>query len=143
MSAPAGFSGYLWNNSAMTQTIDVYVSGTYTCTVTDNNGCEGSDDAKAKIWPVGVEDIVAQEGFAVYPNPASSQITVMSSTDVGPITRIEMVDINGILVMSYVPVDTKLNQVLSLPDHIPSGNYIIKGITDSDILEAVLTVVTE
>jgi hypothetical protein len=76
MHAPNGYAAYLWNNGQTTQDIDVYVAGTYTCTVTDSNGCEGEDDAKARIWPTSIEDIVKEKGFAVYPNPTDGQFSI-------------------------------------------------------------------
>ncbi|SDB96430.1 T9SS type A sorting domain-containing protein [Williamwhitmania taraxaci] len=43
LDAGSGFSQYLWNTGATTQTITVSVSGTYTVTVTSDKGCQGSD----------------------------------------------------------------------------------------------------
>ena len=42
LTAPAGFSGYLWSNGATTQTITVTASGSYTVSVADGNGCTGT-----------------------------------------------------------------------------------------------------
>jgi len=42
LTAPAGFSGYLWSNGATTQTITVTESGSYTVSVSDGNGCTGT-----------------------------------------------------------------------------------------------------
>jgi hypothetical protein len=42
LTAPAGFSGYLWSNGATTQTITVTESGSYTVSVADGNGCTGT-----------------------------------------------------------------------------------------------------
>lgn len=36
--------GYLWSTGETTQSIVVYFSGTYSVTVTDSNGCEGTSD---------------------------------------------------------------------------------------------------
>jgi hypothetical protein len=38
-------NGYLWSNSATTQSITVTSSGTYSVTVTDANGCQGTSNA--------------------------------------------------------------------------------------------------
>ncbi len=43
LDAGSGYNNYEWNNSATTQTINVSQAGTYSVTVTDNNGCTGSD----------------------------------------------------------------------------------------------------
>lgn len=42
LTAPAGFNAYLWSNGATTQTIKVTESGSYTVSVSDNNGCTGT-----------------------------------------------------------------------------------------------------
>lgn len=42
LTAPAGFSNYLWSTGATTQSITVTTSGVYTVTVADNNGCTGT-----------------------------------------------------------------------------------------------------
>ena len=47
-------STYLWNTSAATQTIAVSSTGTYTVTVTDINGCTGTDVINVTIYPLPV-----------------------------------------------------------------------------------------
>ncbi len=47
----AGFTNYLWNNGASTQTIIANNSATYTVTVTDANGCKANDVIVATINP--------------------------------------------------------------------------------------------
>ena len=39
-----GFTSYIWSNGMTTQTINVTISGFYSVTVTDNNGCTNSDE---------------------------------------------------------------------------------------------------
>ncbi|MCK4658074.1 MAG: SUMF1/EgtB/PvdO family nonheme iron enzyme [Phycisphaerae bacterium] len=39
-----GYAGYLWSTGATTPIIEVTVSGNYSVTVTDANGCQGTDD---------------------------------------------------------------------------------------------------
>ncbi len=43
LDAGAGYTDYAWNPSGTTQTITVNTAGTYTVTVTDANGCTGTD----------------------------------------------------------------------------------------------------
>jgi hypothetical protein len=42
-SAGGPYSGYLWNTGALTPTVVVAAAATYTVTVTDANGCTGTD----------------------------------------------------------------------------------------------------
>jgi gliding motility-associated-like protein len=43
LDAGAGYSSYLWNNGALTQSITTSFGGYYKVTVTNNSGCIGSD----------------------------------------------------------------------------------------------------
>lgn len=43
LSAPTGFASYLWSNNSTASQILISSLGTYGVTVTDANGCEGSD----------------------------------------------------------------------------------------------------
>jgi hypothetical protein len=43
LSAAYGFSSYHWNSGQTTDTIHVFLNGTYTLTVTNPEGCEGND----------------------------------------------------------------------------------------------------
>ncbi|MEI6407745.1 MAG: gliding motility-associated C-terminal domain-containing protein [Bacteroidota bacterium] len=49
MDAGAGFSSYLWNTNANTPGITVTTSGNYTVTVTNTQGCTGTDSYAASI----------------------------------------------------------------------------------------------
>jgi|GEM_PF-903960 len=42
LSAPTGFSDYLWSNGETTQDITVNTSGTFTCIITSTNGCQSA-----------------------------------------------------------------------------------------------------
>jgi gliding motility-associated-like protein len=41
IDAGAGYTGYVWNDASISQTLEVFAPGTYTVTVTDANGCNG------------------------------------------------------------------------------------------------------
>jgi hypothetical protein len=44
IDAGSGYTSYNWSNGAQTQTTTVTTGGTYTVTITNNDGCEASDD---------------------------------------------------------------------------------------------------
>ncbi len=51
LDAGLGFSTYLWSDGSTSQTITVSTAGTYTVTVTNGNGCSGTDMAAVTANP--------------------------------------------------------------------------------------------
>lgn len=75
VQAPAGFANYSWNNGSPNSSLPSVGAGTYSVTVTSNDGCKGADS------------IVIREKVA--PNPL---ITGDSILCVGESTRLSVVD---------------------------------------------------
>lgn len=79
-------STYVWSNSATTQTISVSTSGTYSVTVTDVNGCTGTDVINVNINTAPVVNLgadVTQCGGSVLldgQNPGSTYLWSTSAT---------------------------------------------------------------
>ena len=46
------FSAYAWSTQAITQTVQIATAGVYSVTVTDSNGCQGSDEFNLGIYPL-------------------------------------------------------------------------------------------
>lgn len=63
---------YSWNNGTTGNVNNGIPNGTYTCTVTDANGC--SVEVKVDVGVSGIETIKNIERIGLYPNPAHSQI---------------------------------------------------------------------
>lgn len=126
MDAGSGYLAYFWNTNETTQTIQVAVPGTYTCTVTDANGCMGSDDKKAKIWANGIEDLASINGVAVYPNPAVDRLNVEVALNAfGGTVDLSLLDAEGKLVWSEKNVSKSSVQVDV--STLPAGEYILTG----------------
>jgi len=80
LSAGSGFSSYSWSNSAGTIATTVNITGTYSVTVTNAQGCTGTDDFFATIPSPPVvsitgnntfcggssADLSATDGFSIY-----------------------------------------------------------------------------
>ncbi len=49
LDAGVGFSSYVWSSGETIQLVSVASSGSYSCTVTDANGCQGSDDVYVDV----------------------------------------------------------------------------------------------
>ncbi|GAB4382600.1 MAG: hypothetical protein Kow0075_14490 [Salibacteraceae bacterium] len=123
LDAGSGYIAYFWNTGATTQTIQVAVPGTYSCTVTDKNGCKGSDDAKAKIWPTGVEDIVQEHGLAIYPNPVVSGLLTITWNEsrIAP-EAFQVTDVAGRVLLRDKVSGVKNTLQIDLGD-LPPGQY--------------------
>ncbi len=52
LSVAGTYNSYLWTTAATTQSITVNASGTYGVTVTDNNGCHGSNSVVVTVHPL-------------------------------------------------------------------------------------------
>lgn len=89
------FASYLWNTGATTQTITVNTTGDYSVTVTDANGCTGSDTISvtystgiANAWP---------DTWQVYPNPVQDQFFLQTDQ---PIDQLQVINTVGQIVYS-------------------------------------------
>jgi trimeric autotransporter adhesin len=72
ISVGNGFASYLWNTGAVTSSINVTASGTYTATVTNGNGCTGSTNVAIVVNPLPAPNI---SGTFAFCQGASSIIT--------------------------------------------------------------------
>jgi hypothetical protein len=52
LNAGEGYTAYLWNDGSTGKNLIVTTNGTYTVTVTDGNGCEGSDGIQVEFHEV-------------------------------------------------------------------------------------------
>ncbi|MEQ9187955.1 MAG: T9SS type A sorting domain-containing protein, partial [Cryomorphaceae bacterium] len=140
LNAGSGYLSYFWNTGKTTQFLDVFSSGTFTCTVTDLNGCKGSDDAKAKIWPTSVEDIVREDGVAIYPNPIQSHFTLRFANSEGMPNKIEMIDIGGRSVAAFPLSRSGHEHTIQLPEGVSSGSYILRMVLNGEMKEVPIVV---
>lgn len=120
------YNGYFWNTNASTQTITVVVNGTYTVTVTDANGCEGSDAVNVILWPLGVTGVEGEAAFALYPVPAR-EVLVLTTPDVRD-PRLQLTVTNALgqpVLSSTLTGGGAINEQLKV-SHLPRGLYFIQ-----------------
>lgn len=117
-------SAYLWNTGATSQTITIDTSGTYSVTVTNSNGCSGTDTIVISIAPLGINEVGAVANtFAIHPNPTHDLVNI-------GITDLKLLHTNAILIDAYgrvvrsITIEHK-SQPLSLAGLAP-GIYILK-----------------
>lgn len=72
--------------------------GSYTINVEDANGHTASEEFTVN-WTSGTEEVVTD--FSVYPNPANSQLTVHSDSEIPALIRIS--DLSGQIVLENKP----------------------------------------
>ncbi|MEI6409432.1 MAG: T9SS type A sorting domain-containing protein [Bacteroidota bacterium] len=104
---------YLWNNGGTSATIDGLVTGTYICTVTDQNGCTATGTVFVGIM-VGTDESSLVKTLRLSPNPtAGLEMLTLSLPSTGTVS-ISVFDPTGRLVWekpafemmeSVVPID--------------------------------------
>ncbi|MEY2923503.1 MAG: hypothetical protein RLZZ337_43 [Bacteroidota bacterium] len=99
LSAGAGYVKYQWSNNQTSQTINVTQSGTYSVTVTDANGCTGSDTIVVNV-SASVQYVNGAK-YTLYPNPAYALLNVETDGNmVGSVLR--LLDAKGAVVYEKV-----------------------------------------
>ncbi|MFK7904576.1 MAG: T9SS type A sorting domain-containing protein [Chitinophagales bacterium] len=94
----AGNTGatFLWSTGETTQTINVSSTGTYTVTVTNQEGCSTSDSILIEEEvEVGIGDIEGLEAWNMYPNPFHNQLTLNLELNKNTNLEIQVLDISG------------------------------------------------
>lgn len=71
-----GTLAYLWSNGATTANITNLIAGSYTCVITDDNGCTKSFGPFTVEDVSGIDETKYVQNFSVYPNPATNLINL-------------------------------------------------------------------
>ncbi len=90
---------YDWSNGDSSEDLNNITSGTYTVTVTDENGCITS--AAYDVSFVNSISTLSADELKLYPNPASQMITIEATEN---ISSVEIVSVTGQLVYSGNPI---------------------------------------
>jgi hypothetical protein len=123
-----GFGNYTyqWSNGFETEDIADLLAGTYTFTVTDENSCEVALEIVVDL-EVGLTESDLHDSFVVYPNPATSHISVVFHQD---ITGLEISNETG-----QVVYESKDHEKMRMIDCSlwSKGIYYIRVISDEDV----------
>ena len=135
LSTSAPFSTYQWSSGgtaiggATNATYTFSLTGYYTVTVTNANGCTGTSGATTVN--VGVKNINAVgSGIRVYPNPTRGEIYITSP---GVISAVSISNIVGQNVFSAQYAD---NSVVVNIDQLPDGIYFVR-VNNADVYKIV------
>ena len=82
LDAGSGYSAYLWNTTATTQTINVSTTGTYSVVVTDAHSCQGSDSIYVNVI-TGLNAISGNISLIIYPNPSNGKFEIRADNPGG------------------------------------------------------------
>ncbi len=132
LDAGAGFAAYTWNTGASTQTVFATNANTnYTITVTDLNGCTGTDDIEVSFYaPVPVPTI-SQVGNTLFSSSATGNQWYQVPGGLIPGATANTYDppADG----TYFVIVTDSNGCASLPS--PDFIFVIDGISQIDALQ--------
>lgn len=121
---------YLWNTTPVQLTASAInlAPGTYSVTVTDDNGCEMSDSTTI---PVGIEDIGANTFISIYPNPAMDELFI--NADIEKNASFLVYNILGEQVLN-VNIENKLN-IINTED-LANGMYVYQIVSSKGTIQA-------
>ena len=129
LDAGAGYSSYQWSSGGGMQTLGVSVAGVYTVTVSDANGCTGTDVAIVNAG-LGSVNITGDNAFC---NGESAELTASAGFDnyewsTGESTQLITVSTSGMYSVSAtdaagcVYADTVVIDVFTLPNASITGS---------------------
>lgn len=125
LNAGAGYVAYLWNSTSSTQTIVISSQGIYTVTVTNANGCTGSDS----IEVTGPRAIISGSNSAC--NGNSSDLTIQF-TGSAPYSYSYSDGSN-----TYGPYSTNSNPEIITVNPVVTTNYFLVSYSDAFCIGAV------
>ncbi|MFA5819915.1 MAG: SBBP repeat-containing protein [Bacteroidales bacterium] len=124
-------SSYQWNlngnpiNGATGQMYAPLVSGVYSVTVANANGCSATSDT-ISVVVTGLSDLSDNKNIYIYPNPATDNLTIEAPQK----STIEILDIQGQLIKTFAINGNKTSINVSA---FPSGMYFVKAKTEKGV----------
>ena len=118
---------FLWSNGGNTDSISSLVTGWYSVTITDSNGCINTDSVFVSIKYPQIITVVVDVPLYISPNPTSGNLHNQFYTKRTQTCIITLLDQLGQIVKMYQvkTIDGQNNFELSLKD-IAKGAYLLK-----------------
>ncbi|UTW62687.1 S8 family peptidase [bacterium SCSIO 12741] len=124
----SGALTYFWSDSSTTDSLRIYVGGTYWVEGTDSLGCSSKDSIKVVAIPCvweGIDDENSQSTIKLYPNPANNVLTIRLDDPAVEPARIQLLTLRGRVVNE---TSLEMGEVQKVWDwgQWPSGLYLIR-----------------
>ena len=123
---------YNWSNGETEPNVSNLGMGSYSCTITDANGCS------FEVGPYEVDDVVPVQqvelfsALKVYPNPSSSLLTIEYVLVNENTLTIELFDLNGKALMQKVAEDSTGFETFSVAG-LSQGIYLLRFVSDDKV----------
>lgn len=121
----SGYAKYEWSTTETTETIYVKNKGTYSVTVTDQNGCQGSASIAVDTTSLGLENLKL-DGLVIFPNPVSDRLNIEFGSMSSDELVAKVVDLNGKTLktktFNVYPGQNAFNMPVG---ELPAGHYFL------------------
>lgn len=111
-------------------------TGNYTVYITDANGC--SNTSEAYYYEVVSIANLSLSKINIYPNPASTELTIELNELIGAPAVISIYTIEGILVYNYFITNNLYKLALN---SLSSGNYLVQIKAESSVVNVPLSII--
>lgn len=109
---------YSWNNGAVTQDISGLITGHYSVSVSDANGCHVTDTVFVS-FANAVEGLSIASAVKIYPNPSTGTLYIENAENMS----IEIMNILGNVVLTLKKTSSLNSIDISM---FPAGNYFVR-----------------
>jgi len=117
--------------SATTSSVSSLSAGTYTCTVTDANGCENYTTFDITGTDAGINEVKGESGeVSIYPNPSNGQFTIQLAVGSGQLAVVEVYNVLGEEVLTETLRSSQGDNTLNMSNQ-PQGIYLYRVITNN------------
>ncbi len=143
LNASSANASYSWSTSSLDSAIWVKSAGVYSVIVSDGSGCSASDTINVSFTScsTGLNDIFSSEALNIFPNPASSFLTIdCPKAWLGENIEITLRDLKGSNMINLRVVNAKEQLNLAIPQ-LPNGIYVLDLKTNLKSLNRKISIV--
>lgn len=113
---------YVWSNAGITPNLSGLGVGSYTLTITDNNGCSAT--ASANIGVVGIEEDLMDIGLNIFPNPSSGEFFIEFNQPL-PNAELTVMNVVGTVIYSGMVPENQTQFPVNMSES-SKGIYLVK-----------------